>query len=317
MLTANSSRYNVYSEHLKRKFGEKVYKLPVNLPGTCPNRDGKLGTGGCIFCDAQGAGFEALANTLSVRDQILQNRDFFCKRYKAKKFIAYFQSFTNTYLPFKQFQENMLSALLGEDIVGISISTRPDCIKDNYLDFLAGLQAEKNININIELGLQTVNYHSLIKVNRGHTLAEFIDAVQLIKAYGLEICVHLILNLPWDEMPDVIENAKILSALGVHYVKLHSLYVVDDTPLGQMYRRGELQIIPLPEYVDRVVTFLEYLNPEIVIQRLVGRGPFNKVIFSNWGVSWWQVKQEIETCLIEQDTYQGRLFNYLNGRALT
>ena len=315
-MSAEISRYNVYSEHLIRKFGEKVYKLPVNLPGTCPNRDGRLGTGGCIYCDEQGAGFEALSNTLSIQEQIEQNRLFYQKRHKAKKFIVYFQSFTNTYLPFERFQENMRAALQGEDIVGISISTRPDCINDRYLDFLARLQAEKSVEINIELGLQTVNYRSLLKVNRAHTLAEFIDAVYRVRIRGFEICVHLILNLPWDDMVDVIESAKIISALGVSYAKLHSLYVVKDTPLGEMYQRGGVRIIPLQEYVERVVTFLEYLDPAIVIQRLVGRGPFNQALFSNWGVSWWRVKQKIEEQLVELDTFQGRRFDYLNGKAL-
>lgn len=315
-MSRKASRYNVYSEHLIHKFGEKVYKLPVNLPGTCPNRDGRLGTGGCIYCDEQGAGFDALSNTLSIQEQIEQNRIFYQKRYKTKKFIVYFQSFTNTYLPFERFQENMRAALEGEDIVGISISTRPDCINDRYLDFLACLRSERPVEINIELGLQTVNYRSLLKVNRAHTLAEFIDAVYRVRTRGFAICAHLILNLPWDDMIDVIENAKILSALGVHYVKLHSLYVVKNTPLGEMYRRGEFQIIPLQEYVERVVIFLEYLDPAVVIQRLVGRGPFNQVLFSNWGISWWLVKQKIEERLEELDTFQGCRFDYLDGKAL-
>ncbi|MEW5898599.1 MAG: TIGR01212 family radical SAM protein, partial [Bacillota bacterium] len=287
-------RYNVYSAHLVRKFGEKVYKLPVNLPGTCPNRDGRLGTGGCIYCDEAGAGFECLPNTLPIAEQIQQNRNYYRKRYKARKFIVYFQAFTNTYLPFDRFRENILAALQGEDIVGISISTRPDCVNDRYLEFLAEVKAQRGIAIDLELGLQTVNYRTLKKINRGHTLAEFIDAVSRIKASGFEICVHLILNLPWDEEIDVVENAKVLSALGVHYVKLHSLYIVKGTVLGEMYQRGDFQVIPLEDYVNRVVTFLEYLDPAIVIQRLVGRGPYNQVLFSNWGVSWWLVKQKIE-----------------------
>lgn len=311
-------RYNVYSAYLVRKFGGKVYKLPVNLPGTCPNRDGRLGTGGCIYCDEKGAGFECLSNTLSVAEQIQQNRDYYQKRYKAKKFIVYFQAFTNTYLPFDRFRENVFATLQGEeeDIVGISISTRPDCVNDRYLDFLAGVKEQNDVEIDLELGLQTVNYHTLIKVNRGHTLAEFIDAVSRIKARGFEICVHLILNLPWDDETDVVENAKVLSALGVHYVKLHSLYIVKGTVLGEMYRRGEFQVISLQDYVNRVVTFLEYLDPAIVIQRLVGKGPYDQVLFSNWGVSWWLVKQKIEERLEELDTRQGRLFGYLNGAAL-
>lgn len=311
-----STRYRQYSDHLVEKFGQKVYKLPVNLPGTCPNRDGAVGRGGCIFCDEEGAGFECLPNTLSVRQQIQKNREFFIRRFNAKKFIVYFQAFSNTYIPLEHFKENILAAAAEEDVVGISISTRPDCIQDAYLDFLQELQNRRGLDINIELGLQTVNYHTLVKVNRGHTLAEFIDAVQRIQKRHFEICVHIILNLPWDHRLDVIENAKILSALGIHYVKLHSLYVVKGTVLADLYQREEFKIIPFEEYVDRVITFLEYLDPHIVIQRLVGKGPQDNQLFSNWSISWWKIKQTIEKILVERDTWQGKKFDYLNGKAL-
>lgn len=309
-------RYRAYSAYLKERFGTKVYKLPVRLPVTCPNRDGTLGVGGCIYCDEEGAGFECLPSTVPVEEQLAQNKEFFRRRYKARKFIAYFQAFTNTYLPFELFQEYILAAANTEDLVGISVSTRPDCVNDLYLDFLAEVGREKNLVMDVELGLQTVNYRTLLKVNRGHTLGEFVDAVGRVKKRGLEICVHLILNLPWDDMVDVIENAKVLSALGVDYVKLHSLYVVRGTVLGEMYQKGEIEIIPMEEYVARAVAFLEYLHPDIVIQRLVGRGPHDKLLFANWGVSWWQVVQRIEARLEELDTYQGRLCDYLNGPAL-
>jgi hypothetical protein len=311
-------RYRVYSTHLREKFGEKVYKLPVNLPGNCPNRDGTVSKGGCIFCDEEGAGFQCLPNTLSVIEQINTNKHFFKKRFNAHKFIVYFQAFTNTYMPLSHFKANIGAAVSDSDVVGISISTRPDCINDDYLDFLYQLQQNhpQSLDINIELGLQTVNYHSLKKVNRGHSLAEFIDAVNRIKARGFEICVHIILNLPWDNKSDVIENAKILSALGIHYVKLHSLYVVKNTKLAEMYQRGDFSIISLEEYIDYVVTFLEYLDPDIVVQRLVGKGPQQNNLFVNWSTSWWLIKRGIENRLTELGTYQGKKFNYLNGKAI-
>lgn len=315
-MTNKISRYNVYSEHLEKKFGQKIYKLPVNLPGTCPNRDGTLGYGGCIFCDERGSGFDALSNSLSVKEQISKNREFFRKRFKANKFIAYFQAFTNTYLPLAQFAENIKTAAEEDDIVGISVSTRPDCISEEYLNILAEVQEKNNLDINIELGLQTVNYHTLNIINRGHTLAEFLDAVMRIHRRKFEICVHLILNLPWDDMEDVIENAKIVSALGVRYVKLHSLYIVRGTKLGDMYERGEFKIISMDDYVRRIVCFLEYLDSEIVVQRLVGKGPRNETLFCNWEKSWWKIKTELERVLEEQDTWQGKKFNYLNGSAL-
>ncbi len=314
-MPGENSRYNVYSKHLFEKFGDKVYKLPVNLPGTCPNRDGALGAGGCIFCDEAGSGFQCLPSCMSVRSQIEENREYYKKRFGARKFIVYFQSFTNTYMPPGAFKECMRAACL-QDVVGISVSTRPDCVNDSYLDFLHKLKAESGLSVDVELGLQTVNYHTLRKINRGHTLAEFIDAVLRIHRRGLEVCAHLILNLPWDGPDDVVENAKVISALGVRYVKLHSLYVVENTVMGDMFKGGEINIAPLESYVNSVVTFLEHLDPGIVVQRLVGKGPVEKLIFSNWGLSWWRIKQMIEQALADRNTRQGRKFNYLNGPAL-
>lgn len=310
------TRYNEYSGYLRRRYGEKIYKLPVNLPGTCPNRDGTVGTGGCIFCDEAGAGFECLPNSMSVRQQIKENKAFFQKRFNGKKFFAYFQAFTNTYRDMDAFRENIMSAVEDPDILGISISTRPDCINDTYLDFLAAVKCEKGIEVNVELGLQTVNYHTLRKINRGHTLAEFIDAVNRIKNRGFATVVHLILNLPWDDENDVIECAKVCSAVGVDFVKLHSLYVVKGTILGHMYEKGEFNVISLEEYVDRVVLFLEYLDPSIVIQRLVGKGPQGNLHFCNWSTSWWKIKRRIEEVLSGRDTWQGKKFGYLNGAAV-
>jgi radical SAM protein (TIGR01212 family) len=307
-------RYKVYSAYLQEKYGEKVYKVPVNLPGTCPNRDGTISVGGCIFCDEEGSGFECLPNTLSIQEQIRKNQDFFRKRFGAEKFIVYFQAFTNTYKPFEEFKKEIKTAVNEQDIVGLSISTRPDCIDDRYLDFLYEIKNDHGLAIDIELGLQTVNYHTLKKINRGHTLAEFIDAVIRAKKRQISICAHIILNLPWDDQDDVIENAKIMSVLNIDFVKLHSLYVVEETVLGEMYQNKEFEMNSLDEYVDRVVTFLEYLNPNIVIQRLVGKGPKGKLLFSNWDTSWWKIKEMIETRLEELDTYQGKKFNYLKGR---
>lgn len=308
-------RYTIYSKHLVQKFGEKVYKLPLNLPGSCPNRDGTIGSGGCTFCDETGAGFQCLPNSYAIAMQVEKNKAYFRKRFHAHKFIAYFQAFTNTYIPFTQFKANILAACQ-EDIVGISISTRPDCIHDSYLDFLAEIKEKNQIDINIELGLQTVNYHTLLKINRGHTLAEFVDAVLRIQRRNFDICTHLILNLPGDTILDVVENAKLLSALQIQYVKLHSLYIVDNTPLGEMFKKNLFTIISLEEYIERVITFLAYVDPHMVIQRLVGKGPTEHLLFSNWGISWWKIKQSIEEQLEFRDIQQGCKCNYLNGSAL-
>lgn len=307
--------YRVYSDYLKDKYGTKVYKLPINLPLTCPNRDGCVGYGGCIFCGEEGAGFENLSNTISVKNQLLENMDYIRRKYKAEKFIAYFQNFSNTYMDLEHFKEYIKEAIL-DDIVEISISTRPDCISDLYLEFLSSIKNEYNINISIELGLQTVNYHTLKIINRGHSLAEFIDSVLRIKAFGFDICAHVILNLPWDNMDDVVECAKILSALSVEQVKLHSLYVVENTVLGRMYKDDKITLLSKEEYIERVTAFLEHLHPDIIIQRIIGRAPEENTLFVNWNTSWWKIRDEILEKMAQKKTHQGAKCNYLNGRAL-
>lgn len=308
----NGKRYFAYSDYLKQKYGERVYKLPVNLPITCPNRDGECGYNGCIFCADIGAAFENLPSYLPVSEQIRKNAQYIGKKYKAKKFIAYFQNFTNTYMPLCDFK-CVITEAAKEDVVEIAVSTRPDCISDEYLEILAEAKKEYNVEISIEIGLQTVNYKTLEKINRGHTLAEFIDAVLRVKKYGFDICAHLILNLPWDDKTDVIENAKILSALCVDQVKLHCLYIVKNTKMAQIYQNGGFDMGSYYDYVDKAVTFLEYLSPNIVIQRLIGRAKEEHTVFANYSTSWWKIKDSIDANLELLDTYQGKKCNYLAG----
>lgn len=309
------SRYNTYSDYLKEKYGEKVYKLPVNIPVTCPNRDGKLGSGGCIFCSDVGAGFESHHNTVTIESQLKQNIEKISKRYGAKKFIAYFQNFSNTYLGVETLYNYLTQAVI-EDVVEICISTRPDCISDEILECLDRVRHEKNIEISLELGLQTINHKTLKKLNRGHTLAEFIDAVNRINVFGFDICVHLIGNLPWDDMEDMIEAAKILSALKIKLVKIHSLYILKGTVMGQMYENGEFEICSVDEYVDLVVEFMRHASPDMVFQRFLGRAPEEDSLFCNWNMSWWKIKDMIDLKLEKEGIYQGDKCKYLNGKAL-
>lgn len=308
-------RYRVYSDYLQEKYGTKVYKLPINLPLTCPNRDGTCGTEGCTFCGDEATGFESLSNQLPVRAQLAENMAYIGANYQAEKFIAYFQNFTNTYLPVEDFRRYIREACV-EHVVEIDISTRPDCVHEAYLDALADLRREKGVEIAIELGLQTVNYHTLRTIRRGHTLAEFVDAVRRIQRYDFEICVHMILNLPGDTIEDAIEGAKILSAFGVRQVKLHSLYIVKGTPLAEEYERGEIEMISMEEYIERLVAFLEYLDPTVVIQRFLGRAPKDRTLFCNWDCHWAQVKARLDRTMEARDTYQGRHFHYLGGRGV-
>jgi hypothetical protein len=305
--------YNKYSDHLKHKYGTKVYKLPINIPVTCPNRDGLISNHGCIFCGDEGAGFEMLPDNMDVKSQIETNKKYIKENYNAEKYIAYFQNFSNTYLPFDKFSQYINQAIT-DDIVAIYISTRPDCITNEQLNFLESIKHSKSVDIVIELGLQTINHHTLKLLNRGHTLAEFISAVQRIKKRGLEICVHYIIDLPWDDIEDAKEGAKILSAVEINQVKLHSLFVLKNTALGKMFESNEFLPVSLEEYINRVIAFLEYLSPEIVIQRLIGRAPEERTLFCNWGMSWWKIRDIIEENMRQQCSYQGKRFDYLEAK---
>ena len=308
-------RYNIYSNYLRKRYGQKVYKLPISIPVTCPNRDGTCGYDGCVFCGEIGAGYENLPASITVEQQIAANKEHIGPKYKAEKFIPSFQNFSNTYLPVEKLQEYVRQACQ-KDVVAIALATRPDCIHERYIEMLLEIKEQYKVDISIELGLQTVNYHSLKKINRGHTLAEYIDAVNRIKKYGLEICTHLILNLPWDDMTDVIENAKILSALNIEQVKLHALYIVKDTLMARWYENEEFTLISKEEYIERVVTFLQYLHPDIVVQRLIGRAPESNTLFTNWQTGWWKIRDGIEKSMEERDVWQGKLCNFLHGSAV-
>ena len=308
--------YKQYSSYLKEKYGEKVYKLPISLKETnCPNRDGNLGYGGCTYCGDEGVGFENLSSNLSVKEQLLKNKEYISKKYKANKFIAYFQSYSNTYIPLDLFKKYVNDAVL-DDIVDISISTRPDCIDKSYLDILKEIKENHNIDITIELGLQTANYKTLNKINRGHTLCEYIQAVNMIKSYNFNVCTHVILNLPWDNIEDTIETAKIISVLNTDFVKLHALYIEKNTILAKQYLNNEFTMLPLEDYIEKAITFLEYLAPNIAIQRIIGRAPEDVSLFSNWGISWWKIKDMIEEKMAKENRFQGKLYNYGCNKAI-
>ena len=300
-------RYNKYSDALRNKYGEKVYKIPINLPITCPNRDGSLGTGGCVFCGDLAAGFEAQENTHSVVEQMKLNIETIAPKYKVNKFIAYFQNYTNTYMQLEQFTEYVRSACI-ENVVGISISTRPDCVGEAYLQVLKEISRSNDVKIEIELGLQSINVNTLQKVNRGHGLAEYIDAVLRIKQYGFSICTHVIGNLPWDSELDFYEAAKLINVLGVEGVKMHSLYILKNTILGDWYNEGSFELISADEYIDRIICFMRLLNPDVVIQRLFGRAPEAEAIFCNWGSSWRKLQNTLEQRMEMLDYRQGDLY---------
>ena len=307
--------YFPYSDYLKQKYGEKVYKAPVHLPLSCPNRDGTCSTGGCIFCPPIAAGFENLPADKSVREQLRINMDYIGSRYNAHKFIAYFQNYTNTYLPDRELVR-LLSECDDENIVEISFSTRPDCLTTAQLSLMKNHFEETGVPVTIELGLQSVNYKTLQKINRGHTLAEFIDAAQNIKNAGLSFGAHIILNLPWDDLTDCIEGAKILSVLGADSVKLHSLYILHETEIAKMLQNKEFSLGSKEDYFERLAYFLAYTNPNIAVQRLFARAPKEDALFVSWNTSWWKLKDEFLEYMKERSLFQGKYYQYRNGSAV-
>ncbi len=299
-----TDRYNIYSKYLKEHYGEKVYKLPIKLDLTCPNRDGRLSKGGCIYCHEEGGSFENNEKTLSIREQLKKDKETIEHKYNAHKFISYFQSYSNTYMPLNLFEKYMYESVI-EDVVAISISTRPDCVFEEHLQILKRLQEEKNVDIIIELGLQTSNNKTLRIINRQHETSDFVRACNLIKKYGFRICTHVILALPWDDMDDVRETARLLSVLQVDECKIHSLYIPKNTKLSKMYENGEVELKSLDTYVDEVVEFLRYLDKDILIQRLVGRMPKEESVFCNWNTSHWKIQDMILEKMERENIFQG------------
>lgn len=300
--------YNKYSDFLKSKFGEKVYKLPIKLDLTCPNRDGTCGIGGCIFCGEEGGSFENKSGDIIT--QLQRAKKVISKKYKAKKFISYFQNFTNTYMDFELFKKYIENSLI-KDVVGVSISTRPDCLYKKHLDFLE--QINKDYMVTLELGLQTVNYHTLKKINRGHGLSEFIDGVLRAKKRNLRVCVHIIIGLYWDDDLDLIECAKILNVLEVDEVKIHALYIVKNTLMSKLYEENKIDTISLDEYKRKVILFLRNLKKDIVVERIIGRAPEENSIFCNWNTSWWKIRDDIVRIMLEKNYHQGDLIERIES----
>lgn len=296
-------RYLTFNKHLKDTFGEQVYKVTIDAGFTCPNRNGTYSTGGCIYCYGNRATTHLVDNT-SLQEQIREGITALRKRYKANKFLAYFQSYTNTYAPVDQLGRLYRTALREENIVGLSIGTRPDCVDEPVLDLLASIAQEYYLWV--EYGLQSIHQDTLERINRGHDFAEFLDAVSRTKKRpGMKICAHVILGLPGEIKEDMLETAKVLSALHIDGVKIHSAHVLKNTRLEEMYRSREYQVMELTEYVDIVCDFLEHLSPHIVIHRLVGDAPRERYIAPEWCLHKSDALRRIDLELERRNSYQG------------
>lgn len=296
--------YYKFSTYLKNTYGQKVYKIPINAQVTCPNRDGKKDTSGCIFCSEEGTAFESFENYVPIKKQLLKNMTYIGEKYNAKKFIAYFQNYSNTYLPLNKFTVN-IKEVLHPDVVAIYIATRPDCIDEKQLIFLSEISKQYKLDIVIEMGLQSTKNSTLTFLNRHHTYEDFVTSTNLIKSYGLKVCAHMINDLPNETIGDVITSAKSLSYLKVDQVKCHSLYILKNTKLGEMYNDNLFKMGTVDEFIMKTIGFLENLDKNIVVQRLIGRAPKEKTLFCNYGRNWRYVVNQIENIMAEENIIQG------------
>ncbi len=303
---AADKRYNDLNTYLRDIFGCRVQKITVDAGLTCPNRDDTLSLGGCIYCNIRGSGTGAHAKGLSVTRQLINGKNSLAKRYKAKKFIAYFQSFSNTYAPLQDLQRLYEEALKVDDIVGLSIGTRPDCVDEAVLDLLQDYA--KHHLIWIEYGLQSARDATLAFINRGHDVQRFKDAVEKTRNRGIKICAHVILGLPHETRQDMLHTAATIAKLGIDGIKLHLLYVVKGTRLETLYRQGKFKCLEQQAYVDLVCDFLERIPAEMVIQRLTGDPHRKELAAPGWSLKKTETLERIRKTLEKRDSWQGKYF---------
>jgi radical SAM protein (TIGR01212 family) len=304
--------YRSYNQALQAQFGCKVYKVSVDGGFTCPNRDGSKGIGGCTFCDETGSSSRTNPRKTPITQQMLSNIEHRQRRFGAQKFIAYFQSYTNTYSNVARLQRLYDEALAAHpDVVGLAVSTRPDCVDPAKLDLLASYHA-KTQHVSVEYGLQTIHNASLERVNRCETVEDFEQAFLWTKERNLDHCIHVILGMPGETHADMMATADQLAAWGVAAVKIHMLVAMENTPIAEQYRRGEWHSMSLAEYVTTCADFLERLHPECIIHRIAGNGHFKHVVAPSWMASQRNdVIQAIVAELHKRGTRQGSKCRYL------
>lgn len=298
-------RYHSLAEFLRASFGTRVQKVTLDAGFTCPNRDGTRGKGGCIYCNALGSGTGAARQGLSIRAQMLAGMERLARRYKARKFIAYFQAFSNTYAPVEVLRQRYQEALVDERVVGLSVGTRPDCVDEEVVKLLAEFK-EKGLMVWLEIGLQSAHNRTLALINRGHTFEDFLRALTLAKKYDLLVCTHVIFGLPGERPEDMLETINQISRLPLDGIKFHELYVVRGTPMERLYREGRYQPLTQTEYVDLVCEALALLPWRVVIQRLTGDPRPEELVAPTWAREKQLTLRMIEETLINRDLWQGK-----------
>jgi radical SAM protein (TIGR01212 family) len=302
----NSKRYYDLKSYWRNRFGGKVYKLPIDAGFTCPNRNGSTAIGGCIYCDGRGSRLRQEGSLPSVSEQIRRGQTYYRKHRQAGQFIAYFQTFTNTYGPCDRLKALYDEALAQEDVIGLSIGTRPDCVGDDVLELLQGYTSDRHVWL--EFGIQSVHDRTLALINRGHNYAQFLDAVNRAAGRGIHICAHIIVGLPGESREDALATARTLAALPIDGIKIHLLLALQGTALGQMYAGGQLAMLLKEEYIETVCDILEVLPPEMVIQRLTADGYRDIFLAPVWAASKMEVLNAIDRELEIRDSFQGAKF---------
>ncbi len=281
--------YYDLNTYFRAKFGQRVHKLTVDAGFDCPNRDGRIARGGCIYCNPRGSGTGLFARGFSIRAQLERSKAPVTRRFKARKFMAYFQSYSNTYAPPAVLKRAYDEALSVADIVGLSIGTRPDCISEDALTLLS--EYARRCLVWIEYGLQSAHDRTLSAIRRGHDVRCFVDAVERTRHRGIAICAHVILGLPGESRRDMLATARLIADLGLDGIKLHLLYVIKGTPLADTYRQGGYRCLTQAAYAELVCDVIERLPPEMVIQRITGDPHPRELIAPAWAL---QKKQTIE-----------------------
>ncbi len=309
-MTVTTKPYYPYSQYLKNTFGFKIYKVTLDGGFTCPNLDGSKGWGGCTFCDETGSSSRAQEKGDTITQQVLKNIERQRKRFKANKFVAYFQSRTNTYASVNRLKALYDEALEAhEDIMGLAISTRPDCVNEENLALIASYKGEGRY-ISVEYGLQTIHNRSLERVNRCETYEDFVVAYKLTRKYDLDYCVHIILGMEGESWEDMMATADRMAELRVNGVKIHLLVAMEKTQVAKNYRNGLWEPMSQAVYIQTVCDFIERLHPECVIHRIAGNGHHQHVVAPLWMQRKLEMMNEIEHEFEKRGTRQGSACKY-------
>lgn len=301
--TNSNKRYHTLDYYYKNRFHEKVFKVSLNAGFSCPNIDGKVGYGGCIYCSKTGSGEFAGKKEDSLEKQFLEIKNMMLKKWPKAKYIGYFQARTNTYAPVNELKKMYEKILKQENVIGLNIATRPDAISDECLDYLEELN--KKTYLTIELGLQTTKEETTKLINRCHSLQCFEDMVKKLRERNIDVVVHIINGLPYETKKDMLNTVKYLNKLDIQGIKIHMLSITKDTPIEKMYQEEKFKLLSKEEYIDIVVDQLELLREEIVIHRITGDPKLDELIEPTWLTKKFCVLNDIDKEMVRRDTYQG------------